>query len=119
MDSGCGIAPFRAWSIPALTLSYAGEEGLYGGGEGRGLRAEIGGVPAGPAEVLVAGGTLLTVPALFVDQLDGSKQAEALDGEGDVREVGDGAVTVLEVKGIEELFGALGADLGERFLHGE
>src|SRR5208283_3618710 len=50
---------------------------------------------------------------------DGGEQAEALDGEGDVREVGDGTVAVLEIKGVEELAGALGADLGEGLAHGE
>jgi hypothetical protein len=64
--------------------------------------------PAGFEEVLVAGGALLAVPALFVDEDDGGEQAEALDGEGDVGQVGDGAVAVLEIKGVEELLGALG-----------
>ena len=71
------------------------------------------------AEVLVAGGALLAVPALFVYQGDRGEQDEALDGEGDVGEVGDGAMAVLEVEGVEELLGALGADFGERLLHGE
>jgi hypothetical protein len=80
---------------------------------------ELRGVPAGLAEVLVAGRALLAVPALFVYQAYRCEQREALDGEGDVREVGDGAMAVLEVEGVEELLGALRADLGERLLHGE
>jgi len=36
-----------------------------------------------------------------------------------VGEVGDGAVAVLKIKGREELAGALGADLGKGFAHGE
>ena len=70
-------------------------------------------------EVLVASGTFLPVPALLIYQDDGGQQAEALDREGDVREVGDGTMAVLEIECIEELFGALGADFGQRFAHGE
>jgi hypothetical protein len=36
-----------------------------------------------------------------------------------VSEVGNGAVAVLEVKGVEELLGALGADFNEGLAHGE
>ena len=70
-------------------------------------------------KILVAGGTLLAVPALLVHQHDGRQQAQPLDGKGDVRQVGDGAMTVLEIEGVEELLGALGADLGQRLAHGE
>ena len=84
-----------------------------------GIGAEIGKIPAGFEEVLVAGGALLAVPALLVDQHDGGQQAQPLDGKGDVGQVGDGAVAVLKIKGVEELLGALGADLGERLAHGE
>ncbi len=73
-----------------------GEEGFDGGGEARGFGAELGGEPAGGAEVLVAGGTLLAIPALLVDELDGGEEGETLDGEGDMGEVGDGAVAVGE-----------------------
>ena len=55
----------------------------------------------------------------LVDQYDGGQQAEPLDGKGDVGQVGDGAVAVLKIEGIEELLGALGADFGERLAHGE
>ena len=34
-------------------------------------------------------------------------------------QVCDGAVAVLEIKGVEELLGALGGDFVERFAHGE
>jgi hypothetical protein len=47
------------------------------------------------------------------------EEREALDGEGDVREVGDGAMAVLEVEGVEELLGLLRADLDEGFAQGE
>ena len=86
---------------------------------GGGIRAKIREIPAGFEEVLIAGGALLAVPALLVDQDDGGQQAEALDGEGDVGQVGDGAVAVLKIKCVEELLGALGADFGERLAHGE
>ncbi len=100
--------------MPAPTCVVGVEEGFDGGGVGvRLAAAEVGGEPAGFAEVLVAGGALLAVPALLVDEGDGGEEGEALDGEGDVGEVGDGAVAVLEVEGVEELLGALGADLGE------
>ena len=84
-----------------------------------GIRAEIREIPAGFEEVLVAGGALLAVPALLVDQHDGGQQAEPLDGEGDVGQVGDGAVAVLKIKGVEKLLGALAADFGQRLAHGE
>ena len=45
-----------------------------------------------------------------------ASRAEALDREGNVREVGDRAMAVLEVEGVEKLLGALGADLAERLL---
>ena len=85
----------------------------------RRICSEVREIPAGLAEVLVAGGAFLTVPALLVDQHDGGEEAEALDGEGDVGQVGDGAVAVLEIEGVQELLGALGADFGERLAHGE
>ena len=34
-----------------------------------------------------------------------------------MREVGDRTMAVLEIECIEELFGALGTDLGQRFAH--
>ena len=34
-------------------------------------------------------------------------------------QVGDGAMAVLEIEGIEELLGALGADFAEGFAHGK
>ena len=68
---------------------------------------------------MIAGGALLAVPALFVDEDDGGEQAESFDGKGDVGQVGDGAMAVLKIKGVEELLGALRADLSERLAHGE
>ena len=83
------------------------------------ILAKIRKIPAGFEEVLVAGGALLAVPARLVDEHDGGQQAEPLDGEGDVGQVGDGAMAVLEIEGVEELLGALGADFGQRLAHGE
>ena len=105
-------------------LQHAGADAIVGrkkrfdgGGECRRLSTEVRGVPARAAEVLVACRTLLAIPSLLVNQFDRSQQAEPLDREGDVGQVGDGAMPVLEVEGVEELFGALGADLGKRLLH--
>jgi hypothetical protein len=39
--------------------------------------------------------------------------------KGNVSQVGDGAVAVLKIKSIQELLGALGADFGQGFPHGE
>ena len=61
----------------------------------------------------------LAVPACLVDKHDGGQQAQALDRECDVGEVGDGAMAVLKIKGIQELLGALGADFGQGLAHGE
>ena len=68
---------------------------------------------------MIACGTFLAVPALLVNQDDGGEEGKPLDGEGDVGQVGDGAVAVLEVKSVEELLGALGADFVEGLAHGE
>ena len=120
MASGLRDGGFEGFEHPGADVLVGGEEGFDGGGVGAAVGgAEVGGEPAGLAEVLVAGGALLAVPALLVDERDGGEEGEALDGEGDVGEVGDGAVAVLEVEGVEELLGALGADLGERLAHGE
>ena len=86
---------------------------------GGGVGAEVREVPAGFLEVLIAGGAFLAVPALLVDQYDGCKQAQALDGKGDMGQVGDGAVAVLKIECVKELLGALDADFSERFAHGE
>ena len=126
-----GLGLHRLGARDALAQGFVdGSGGALVGGEeildgvrvefgGSGIGGEVGKVPAGFLEVLIAGGAFLAVPALFVDQDDGGQQAQALDGEGDVGQVGDGAVAVLEIKGVEELLGALGADLGEGFAHGE
>ena len=81
------------------------------------IRAKIRKKPAGFEEVLVAGRSLLAVPPLLVNQHDGGQQAEPLDGEGDMGQVGDRAVAVLKIKGVEELLGSLAVDLGQRFAH--
>jgi hypothetical protein len=56
------------------------------------------------AEVLVARGAFLAVPALFVGDNDGGKDGEALDGERNVGQVGNGAVPVLKVESVKKLF---------------
>ena len=84
-----------------------------------GILAEIREKPAGFEKILVAGGALLPVPALLVHQDDGRQQAEPLNGHGNVGQIGDGAVAVLKIKGVQELLGALRADLRQRLAHGE
>jgi hypothetical protein len=51
--------------------------------------------------------------------VDGCEQAQAFDREGDVCQIGDGTMAVLEIKCVEELLGTLGADFSQRFAHGE
>ena len=102
--------------------AVGGEEVLHGlgvEGFGGGVGSEVGEVPAGFEEVLVAGGALLAVPALFVDEDDGGEEREAFDCEGDVGEVGDGAVAVLKIEGVEKLLGALGVEFAKRLAHGK
>ena len=55
---------------------------------------------------MVAGGSLLAIPTLLVGNDDGGEDGEALDGQCDVGKVGNGAVAVLEVEGVEKLSGA-------------
>ncbi len=126
---GFGLEAFRACDALAEQIEDGGADALVGGEEavdglgielGRsGICSEIREIPAGFEEILIAGGAFLAVPAGLVDEDNGGKEAEALDGEGDVGEVGDGAVAVLKIKGVEELLGALGADFGKRLAHGE
>ena len=68
-------------------------------------------IPAGFEKVLIARGAFLAVPALLVHQNDGRQQAEPLHSEGDVRQIGNRAVPILEIECIQELLGTLGADL--------
>ncbi len=72
---GLGDGALEGVEHPGADGVVGGEEGFDGGGVAGGpggcVRAgELGRVPAGLAEVLVAGGALLAVPALFVDQRD-------------------------------------------------
>ncbi len=85
----------------------------------RGGRAcgKVGQIPAALAKILIAGGTFLAIPALFVDQDDGRQQRQPLDGEGHMGQVGDGAVAILKVKRVEEMLGALAGDFAQRLLH--
>ncbi len=82
-----------------------------------GLVGKIGQIPAALVKVLIAGGTFLAIPALLVDQDDGCQQRQPLDGEGHVRQVGNGAMAILKVKSVEEMLGALAGDFPQRFLH--
>ena len=103
---GFGLEGFRTGDAAAEEFEDGRGGALVGGKEildglgvelGRGgILAKIREIPAGLEEVLVAGRALLAVPALLVDEDDGGQQAEALDGEGDVGQVGNGAVAVLE-----------------------
>ena len=83
------------------------------------VRAEVGHVPAALFEILVPCRPLLSVPSLLVDERDGGQQRQSLDGEGDMGQIGDRSMAVLEIECVEELFGALAADLLEGLLHGE
>ena len=76
-------------------------------------------VVAALPEVLVARRALLAIPALLVGNDDGGEDGESLDGERDVGKVGDGAVPVLEVEGVEKLFRLLGRDFLQRLFHRE
>src|SRR5208283_4072924 len=55
-------------------------------------------------EVLIASRALLAIPALLVGDHDGGKDGKALDGQRDVGQVGDRAVPVLKVEGVEKFF---------------
>src|SRR5262249_41165172 len=62
------------------------------------VAAEIGGIKAALAEILIARGTFLTVPTLLVDEGYGREQAQFLDCERYMRKIGDGAMAVLEIE---------------------
>src|SRR5205814_2544554 len=63
---------------------------------------EIRRVVAALQEILVAGRALLAVPSLLVGNDDGCEYRKPLNRQRNVREVSNGAVPVLEVKGVEE-----------------
>ena len=86
---------------------------------GRGILAEIGNVVPALLEVLVAGRALLAVPARLVDSDGRGEDRQTLDGEGDVRQIRDAAMAVLEVEGVEEFLRLLLVDLGQRLAHGQ
>ena len=65
---------------------------------------EIRGEVAALLEILIAGRAFLAVPALLVCDLDRRENRKPFDGEGDVGQVGDRAVAVLEIKSVEKLF---------------
>src|SRR6185312_7352277 len=83
------------------------------------VAGELGNVEAALLEVLIACRTLLPIPALLVNEGNSRENREPLDGERNVREVGDRTMAVLEIESIEELLGLLLADLLQRFLHRE
>jgi hypothetical protein len=76
-------------------------------------------IPATFLEILIAGGAFLPVPALLIDQDDGGQKRQTLHGKGNVRQVRDRAVSILEIECVQELFGALGIQFAQRLLHGE
>ncbi len=110
---GLGLHGFGAGDALAQGFKHGrggalvgGKEALGGFGIKRcrgGVRTEIREIPAGFAEVLVAGGALLAVPSAARHQDDSGQQAEALDGQGDMGQIGDGAVPILKIKGVKEL----------------
>ncbi len=51
-------------------------------------------------KILIARGTFLTIPTLFIDQRDCGEQREFFHGQSHMCEVSDGAMSVLEVKSI-------------------
>ena len=100
-------------------LVVSGKERCYDSRKLWRLLAKIRGMPTGQPEVLVARRALLTVPALLIHQFDRRQQTEALNRERNVCQIGDRAVAILEVEGVEKLFGPLGTDLRQRLLHRE
>src|SRR5215472_13646351 len=74
-------------------------------------------MPAGPTERLVAGAALLTIPDWLVHDRHRSQNRDVLQTKDEVRQVGDRAVPVLEIKGVEKLLGALLAQLLDRLQH--
>ena len=61
----------------------------------------------------------MAVPALLIHQDDGGDHRQFFHGKGDMRQVGDGAVPVLEIKRVEKFFRLLLADLAQRLFHRE
>src|SRR6266849_4068553 len=80
---------------------------------------ETGRVVTALPEVLVASRALLAVPTLLVDNHDGGQDGEAFNSERNVGKVGNGAVPVLEIEGVEKLFGLLLSNFLQRLLHRE
>ena len=80
---------------------------------------EIGYVVSALFKILIAGGALLAVPALLIGDRNGREYGELLYCDRDVGQIRNRAVAVLEVEGVEELFGLLRGDFLERLLHGQ
>jgi hypothetical protein len=100
----------------------AGEQVLDRGAievRGTSVDVKIRHIPAALAEILIPRGAFLAIPALLVDEHDRGQQRKPLHREGHMCQVGDGAVSVLEIKSVQELLGTLAADLFQRFLHRE
>ena len=81
--------------------------------------AECRQIPATLFEILIAGGAFLAVPALLIHQHDGRQQRQTFHGKGDVRQVRNRTVTILEIECVQELFGTLGIQFAQRLLHRE
>src|SRR5262249_20931117 len=88
-----------------------------GGFAGFTTGAKIRNVITALLEILVARGALLSVPALLIHQNNRRQDRKLFHGKGHMRQVGDRAVAVLEIKSVEKLLGLLLADLLQRFLH--
>ncbi len=67
----------------------------------------------GFAEVLIAGRLGLAIPELFVFHFGGGEFGDAFEAEGEMAEVGDGGVSVLEVEAVEKFRGIVRFHPGE------
>src|SRR5437016_12090248 len=74
-------------------------------------------MPARFAEGLIARAAFLAIPDGLVDHGDRGQDRDLLEPENQVGEVGDGAVAVLKVEGVEELLRFLRAQLLDAFQH--
>src|SRR3954465_10207387 len=86
---------------------------------GSGICSKVGNKVAALLEILVARGALLSVPALLIDENNRRQNRQLLNGKRQMRQIGNRAVSVLEIKCVEKLLSLLLADLLERLLHGQ
>src|SRR5260370_28625240 len=74
-------------------------------------------MPARLAEWLVTRAALLAVPYWLVNHGHRGQDRDLFQPEDEVRQVGDRAMAVLEVEGVEKLLSLLGAQLLDRLEH--